>query len=79
MEKDFSIRNIVWFSIILVSAGSVYGMMSEKLQDIESKQNKLKEVSGKYFTFENICKKNDINRYIIKRGTIRRHYDVRCS
>jgi len=43
MEKDFSIRNIVWFSIILVSAGSVYGMMSEKLQAIESKQSMLEK------------------------------------
>ena len=38
MEKDFSIRNIVWFSIILISAGSVYGMMSQKIQAIENKQ-----------------------------------------
>ena len=43
MEKDFSIRNIVWFSMILVSAGSVYGMMSEKLQAIESKQSMLEK------------------------------------
>ena len=38
MEKDFSLRNVVWFSIILISAGSVYGMMSQKLQAIEKKQ-----------------------------------------
>jgi len=43
MEKDFSIRNIVWFSMILVSAGSVYGMMSQKLEAIEAKQSMLEQ------------------------------------
>jgi len=44
MEKDFSIRNIVWFSMILVSAGSVYGMMSQKLEAIEAKQSMLEQI-----------------------------------
>tara|TARA_R110000751_G_scaffold4859_4_gene23314 strand:- start:668 stop:889 length:222 start_codon:yes stop_codon:yes gene_type:complete len=43
MEKDFSIRNIVWFSMILVSAGSVYGMMTQKLEAIEAKQSMLEQ------------------------------------
>lgn len=43
MEKDFSLRNVVWFSIILISAGSVYGMMSQKLQAIENKQDMLEK------------------------------------
>lgn len=43
MEKDFNIRNIVWFSMILVSAGSVYGMMSQKLEAIEAKQSMLEQ------------------------------------
>ena len=43
MEKDFSLRNVVWFSIILISAGSVYGMMSQKLQAIENKQLMLEQ------------------------------------
>ena len=43
MEKDFSIRNIVWVSMILVSAGSVYGMMSQKLEAIEAKQSMLEQ------------------------------------
>tara|TARA_R100000995_G_C3364368_1_gene68853 strand:- start:198 stop:410 length:213 start_codon:yes stop_codon:yes gene_type:complete len=43
MEKDFSIRNLVWFSIILISAGSVYGMMTQKLQAIENKQAMLEK------------------------------------
>lgn len=43
MEKDFSIRNIVWVSMILVSAGSVYGMMTQKLEAIEAKQSMLEQ------------------------------------
>ena len=31
MEKDFNLRNIVWLSMILVSAGSVYGMLSQRV------------------------------------------------
>jgi len=31
MEKDFNFRNVVWFAMILVSAGSVYGMLSQKV------------------------------------------------
>ena len=38
MEKDFNLRNIVWFSMILVSAGSVYGMLSQRVTALESKQ-----------------------------------------
>tara|TARA_R100000654_G_scaffold28654_2_gene53283 strand:+ start:5151 stop:5372 length:222 start_codon:yes stop_codon:yes gene_type:complete len=38
MEKDFNIRNIVWISMILISAGSVYGMLSQRVTALESKQ-----------------------------------------
>lgn len=38
MEKDFNLRNIVWFAMILVSAGSVYGMLTQRVTAIESKQ-----------------------------------------
>ena len=38
MEKDFNLRNIVWLSMILVSAGSVYGMLSQRVTALESKQ-----------------------------------------
>ena len=32
MDKDFNLRNVVWFAMILVSAGSVYGMLSQKVK-----------------------------------------------
>jgi len=38
MEKDFNFRNVVWFAMILVSAGSVYGMLTQRVTAIESKQ-----------------------------------------
>ena len=38
MEKDFNIRNIVWIGMILISAGSVYGMLSQRVTALESKQ-----------------------------------------
>ena len=38
MEKDFNLRNLVWFAMILVSAGSVYGMLSQRVTALESKQ-----------------------------------------
>jgi|TARA_R100000152_G_C6678288_1_gene112798 hypothetical protein len=38
MEKDFNLRNLVWFAMILVSAGSVYGMLTQRVTAIESKQ-----------------------------------------
>ena len=38
MEKDFNLRNIVWISMILISAGSVYGMLSQRVTALESKQ-----------------------------------------
>ena len=38
MEKDFNLRNVVWFSMILVSAGMVYGMLTQRVTAIETKQ-----------------------------------------
>tara|TARA_A100001515_G_C4572706_1_gene210255 strand:- start:178 stop:399 length:222 start_codon:yes stop_codon:yes gene_type:complete len=38
MEKDFNLRNLVWFAMILVSAGSVYGMLTQRVTALESKQ-----------------------------------------
>jgi len=38
MEKDFNIRNVVWFSMILVSAGIVYGMLTQRVTALETKQ-----------------------------------------
>ena len=38
MDKDFNLRNLVWFGIILVSAGISYGMVSQKIEALESKQ-----------------------------------------
>ena len=38
MEKDFNLRNVVWFAMILVSAGSVYGMLTQRVTALESKQ-----------------------------------------
>ena len=44
MDKDFNLRNVVWFAMILVSAGSVYGMMSQKVAALESKQSQLEMI-----------------------------------
>ena len=41
MDKDFNLRNVVWFGMILVSAGIVYGMLSQKVVALETKQSQL--------------------------------------
>ena len=35
---EIKFKNAVWFGIILVSAGISYGMVSQKLEALESKQ-----------------------------------------
>jgi len=44
MERDFNLRNAVWFAMILISAGSVYGMMSQKVSALETKQTQLETI-----------------------------------
>ena len=44
MEKDFNFRNVVWISMILISAGSVYGMLSQKVRALEEQQNTIEQV-----------------------------------
>ena len=44
MEKAFNLRNVVWFAMILISAGSVYGMLSQKVKALESKQSQLEMI-----------------------------------
>ena len=44
MDRDFNLRNVVWFSMILVSAGIVYGMLSQKVVALESKQSQLETI-----------------------------------
>ncbi len=44
MEKDFNFRNVVWFAMILVSAGSVYGMLSQKVKALEDQQRTIEQV-----------------------------------
>ena len=44
MEKDFNLRNVVWISMILISAGSVYGMLSQKVEALEEKQRTIEQV-----------------------------------
>ena len=44
MDKDFNLRNVVWFSMILISAGVVYGMLSQKVIAIETKQSQLEMI-----------------------------------
>ena len=44
MDKDFNLRNVVWFAMILVSAGSVYGMLSQKVVALETKQSRLESI-----------------------------------
>ena len=35
---EINLRNAVWFGIILVSGGISYGMVSQKLEALETKQ-----------------------------------------
>tara|TARA_R100001530_G_scaffold109181_1_gene76631 strand:- start:104 stop:313 length:210 start_codon:yes stop_codon:yes gene_type:complete len=44
MERDFNLRNVVWFAMILVSAGIVYGMLSQKVVALETKQSQLEMI-----------------------------------
>ena len=44
MEKDFNLRNVIWFAMILVSAGSVYGMLSQKVRALEEQQRTIEQV-----------------------------------
>ena len=40
---EINLRNAVWFGIILVSAGISYGLVSQKLEALESKQQLLEK------------------------------------
>ena len=40
---EVNFKNAVWFGIILVSAGMSYGMVSQKLSALESKQQLLEK------------------------------------
>ena len=44
MEKDFNLRNVIWISMILISAGSGYGMMSQKVSALETKVDRLEQI-----------------------------------
>jgi len=40
---EINFRNAVWFGIILVSAGVTWGMLSQRLEAIETKQQMLEK------------------------------------
>ena len=40
---EINFKNAVWFGIILVSAGMSYGMVSQKLMALETKQQLLEK------------------------------------
>jgi len=42
METNF--RNVIWLGLILVSAGVTYGMMSQRLEAVESQQQELEKI-----------------------------------
>ena len=44
MEKDFNLRNVVWIAMILISACSVYGMLSQKVRALEEQQRTIEQV-----------------------------------
>jgi len=44
MEKDINLRNVIWISMILISAGSVYGMMSQTVSALETKVDRLEQI-----------------------------------
>jgi hypothetical protein len=39
-----SLKNIIWVGLILITAGATYGMMSTRLQAVESKQVQLETI-----------------------------------
>jgi hypothetical protein len=41
---ETSLKNIVWVGLILITAGATYGMMSTRLQAVESKQSQLEAI-----------------------------------
>ena len=41
---ETNIKNIIWVGLILVTAGITYGMMTQRLQAVESKQNQLEMI-----------------------------------
>ena len=41
---DSSLKNIIWVGLILITAGATYGMMSTRLQAVESKQIQLEKI-----------------------------------
>ena len=41
---DNSLKNIIWFGLILIAAGATYGMMSTRLQAVESKQMQFEKI-----------------------------------
>jgi hypothetical protein len=41
---DTSLKNIIWVGLILITAGATYGMMSTRLQAVESKQTQLEAI-----------------------------------
>ena len=40
---EINLKNAVWFGIILMSAGISYGMVSQRLEALESKQQLLEK------------------------------------
>jgi len=41
---ETSLKNIIWVGLILITAGATYGMMSTRLQAVESKQVQLESI-----------------------------------
>ena len=41
---ETNLKNTIWLGLILVTAGITYGMMSQRLEAVESKQNQLEMI-----------------------------------
>ena len=41
---DNSLKNIIWFGMILVAAGGTYGMLAQRVQALESKSVQLEAI-----------------------------------
>ena len=44
LTVDTSLKNIICVGLILITAGATYGMMSTRLQAVESKQMQLEKI-----------------------------------
>ena len=41
---ETNLKNVIWVGLILLTAGTTYGMMSQRLEAVESQQQQLEKI-----------------------------------